>query len=172
MYKDLTGQIFGKLTVIRRNGKDSRRNAIWECQCECGNIINVRSNSLLTGHTSTCGCTRKDNLLKANYKHGDGVHRKRSRLYSIWSAMKSRCENEKSESYKWYGAKGVRVCDSWQDYKIFKEWALANGYDEKAKQWECTIDRINPYGNYEPNNCRWVSMKVQNNNKRVKESEE
>ena len=80
--------------------------------------------------------------------------------------MKKRCENPNCASYKWYGAKGVIVCEEWHDYTKFKEWALSSGYDDTAKKGDCTIDRINPYGNYEPSNCRWVNMKVQANNKR------
>ena len=80
--------------------------------------------------------------------------------------MKKRCENKNCKSYKWYGAKGVSVCDEWHDYSAFKKWALDNGYDEKAEKGECTIDRINPYGDYEPSNCKWVSMAEQARNKR------
>ena len=74
--------------------------------------------------------------------------------------------NPKDKSYKWYGAKGISVCPEWHDYSTFKKWAISNGYDENAKQWDCTIDRINPYGDYEPSNCRWASMAEQAKNKR------
>ena len=77
------------------------------------------------------------------------------------------CENSNHRDYKLYGAKGVTVCEEWHDYTVFKEWTLKNGYNENAEKGECTIDRINPYGNYEPSNYRWVSMEVQRKNKRV-----
>lgn len=80
--------------------------------------------------------------------------------------MKKRCESSNHKDYKWYGAKGVSVCDDWHDYRVFKEWAINNGYDENAEWGQCTIDRINPYGNYDPSNCRWVSMAEQARNKR------
>lgn len=81
--------------------------------------------------------------------------------------MKARCYNENNNVYKFYGAKGVRVCDEWlNDFQSFRDWAMANGYDPHAPRGECTIDRVDPYGDYSPDNCRWVSMEVQRGNKR------
>ena len=68
--------------------------------------------------------------------------------------------------YKNYGGRGITVCEEWHDFATFKEWAYSNGYDENAAQYECTIDRINNDGNYEPSNCRWVDMKTQSKNTR------
>ena len=81
--------------------------------------------------------------------------------------MRNRCYNPHRNSYRYYGAKGVRICDEWRDdYSKFREWALANGYDENAPRGQCTIDRINPFGDYEPSNCRWVDLKTQARNRR------
>lgn len=164
MYKhnDLNGMIFGRLKVIRENGRTKDRHIVWVCQCECGNIVNVSSHELITGHTKSCGCLQKDITSSMRYKHGD----RDSRLYSVWKTIKKRCENKNCKSYKWYGAKGVSVCEEWQDYIKFKKWAIENGYNENAPKGECTIDRIDPCGNYEPSNCRWVSMAEQAKNKR------
>lgn len=164
MYKhnDLNGMTFGRLTVIRENGRTKDRHILWECQCECGNIVNISSRDLARGHTKSCGCLKKDRIRDIRYKHGD----RNARLYSVWKTMKKRCENSNHKDYKWYGAKGVSVCEEWHDYSTFKEWAVETGYDEKAERGECTIDRINPYGNYEPNNCRWINMMEQAKNKR------
>lgn len=95
-------------------------------------------------------------------KHGDARRGKITSLYRIYHLMKGRCNNPNKPDYKWYGAKGIRVCEEWSEsYLCFKEWALANGYKEGL-----TIDRIDSDGNYEPNNCRWVDMVIQNNNKK------
>ena len=161
-YNDLSGMFFGRLKVIRENGRTKDRHILWECQCKCGNKVNVSSRELVTGHTKSCGCLQKDIIRSMRYKHGD----RDSRLYSVWKTMKKRCENKNCKSYKWYGTKGVSVCEEWQDYIKFKKWAIENGYNENAPKGECTIDRIDPFGNYEPSNCRWVSMAEQAKNKR------
>lgn len=84
---------------------------------------------------------------------------KNERLFQVWRAMIGRCGNAT-------GYKDVKVCDEWHDYFAFSEWAYANGYDENAPYGECTIDRINPFGDYRPSNCRWTDMKTQARNKR------
>ena len=80
--------------------------------------------------------------------------------------MKNRCSCKNATGYEYYGGRGIKVCDEWQKYEPFREWAYVAGYDETAKRWDCTIDRINVNGDYEPSNCRFVDMKVQNQNKR------
>lgn len=150
------GERFGKLVVIERNGSRNNR-VVWKCQCDCGKVVDVVSQDLTRGHTKSCGCLH----LESVSKHGG----RKDRLYSVWHSMIRRCETSTDKEYKYYGAKGVAVCEAWHDYILFKKWALDNGYDENAKYGDCTIDRINPNGNYEPSNCRWVDMKTQNNNK-------
>ena len=165
MYKfnDLTEKRFEKLTAIEQAGRSKDRHILWKCKCDCGNIVLVSGHDLVSGHTKSCGCLQKERTSEVRYKHGD----RDARLYSVWKTMKKRCENPKSKSYQWYGAKGVSVCEEWHDYSVFKEWALNNGYDESAIKGQCTIDRINPYGNYEPDNCRWISITEQAKNKRL-----
>ncbi len=159
MIKDLKGQKFGYLTVLYRVENTGKSRAIvWHCKCDCGNECDVRSSSLISGHTKSCGCLRP----KVITKHGDYG----SRLYWVWRGMKSRCKNPKHKEYKHYGGRGITFCKDWNDYSKFKEWAIASGYDKNARQYDCTIDRIDVDGNYEPNNCRWVDMKIQQNNKR------
>ena len=166
MYKhnDLQGQRFGRLYVVGDVGRTKDRHILWYCLCDCGNEVSVSSRDLVSGHTRSCGCYKRDRMSEVKYIHGD----RDARLYSVWKTMKRRCENPNCKTYKWYGAKGVRVCDEWHDYTKFREWANLSGYDETAKYGDCTIDRINPYGNYEPNNCRWVNIATQNRNKRAK----
>ena len=161
-FNDLTGMKFDRLTVIEQAGRTNDRHILWKCRCDCGNTTNVSSRDLKTGHTRSCGCLQKETVGNARLKHGD----RDARLYSVWKTMKKRCENENCKSFKWYGAKGVAVCTEWHDYTTFKKWAIQNGYDENAEYGQCTIDRIDPHGDYEPNNCRWVSMAEQAKNKR------
>lgn len=89
-----------------------------------------------------------------------------SRLYVVWCAMKERCNNPKYKDYKYYGGRGIKVCQEWQDFESFYKWSMTAGYDENAPRGVTTIDRINNDGNYEPSNCRWVSMQEQCRNRR------
>lgn len=159
-YKDMTGMRFGRLTVLGYAGPNHRSDATWLCKCDCGTEVVVQGQSLRSGATLSCGCYMRES--KTTH------HGSKERLYGIWSDMRFRCNNPKDKSYKYYGAKGVKVCDEWEhDYGAFRDWALANGYDPNAKFQECTIDRINPFGNYEPSNCRWVDIATQERNKRT-----
>lgn len=166
-YIDLKGQKFGKLTVIERTYNSKHKAAQWRCKCECGNEVIVSSNNLRTGHTKSCGCSRKETnskRFKEIYtKHGQAD----TRLYVVWSGIKKRIHNENDSHYQYYGGRGITICEEWDnDFACFYKWAMENGYNPNAPYGECTIDRINPNGNYEPNNCRWVNLNVQAKNKR------
>lgn len=132
----------------------------WKCKCECGNIHVVSGTDIRRNLVKSCGCLKAEKHLLRNGEY-------KERLYHVWYNMKSKCNNEKDSCYKYYGARGITVCDEWKnDYYKFKNWAFDNGYDEKAPRGKCTIDRINNDGNYEPSNCRWVDMKTQIHNRR------
>lgn len=151
---DLTGKKFGNLTVIRHlNYSESGHTSLWECKCDCGNITIVRGTNLKSGHTISCGC-----------KKGKTIHNKwGTRLYNIYHNMKQRCNNAKNIWYKNYGARGITVCQEWQDdFMNFYNWAINNGYKDNL-----TLDRINVNGNYEPDNCRWADKITQQNNMRT-----
>ena len=152
---DLTGKKIGRLTIVSRAENSSSGHTRWNCVCECGNALIVVSQSLRTGRTKTCGC--RDQSV-----HGCSS----TRLYNVWRGMKQRCSYERGKTYKDYGARGISVCDEWKnDFTAFRDWALENGYNQDAPYGGCTLDRINVDGNYEPSNCRWISMKEQSSNK-------
>ena len=156
---DLLGKRFGKLIVIERMPNVPKHHARWLCCCDCGNTTVAESHCLQNGSVQSCGCMLSE-MHKTHGKTG-------SRLYNVWNTMKQRCFNDNCKEYKDYGARGISMCDEWHhDFSAFEKWAVDNGYDPDAPRGECTIDRINNDGNYEPSNCRIVSMKVQGNNRR------
>lgn len=148
---------FGYLTVLKRQGSRWGKS-LWLCQCDCGNLCERTAAQLKLNENPSCGCMTSLTQSQAYSTHGQ-TH---TRLYRIWKNMKQRCYNEKIPYYHYYGGKGIKVCSEWLDsFENFYNWSLSNGYTD-----ELTIDRIDGDGNYEPNNCRWVDMFVQNRNKR------
>lgn len=153
---NLVGIKYGRLTPIKVVGKSkSHGGNLWECKCDCGNIVVVPTAKLRNGHTTSCGCYCRDYNREAHMKHCSITHGcKKPKLYRVWLGMRERCYYPKSNSYKSYGARGIAVCDEWlNDFGAFKEWALSNGYYAGL-----SIDRIDPDGNYTPSNCRWIPL--------------
>lgn len=156
---DLTGKKYGRLTVSKIFGKQGCETT-WICKCICGNETIATGGNLRSGRTRSCGCFQSEESRKRRLSHGHSGER----LHRIWKNMKTRCYNKNSPNYKYWGSRGINVCSEWKEsFENFREWAIKNGYRD-----DLTIDRINNDGNYTPNNCRWVDMKVQNNNRRIK----
>jgi hypothetical protein len=153
-FRDLQGQRFGRLIVITEAGRDKWGAAKWWCLCDCGNETAVVGKVLTRGDTKSCGCYATD-ARKRRAKHRMG----RTALYGRWRNMFTRCENPNVASYKDYGARGIRVCESWRDFRNF----LAD-MGEPPPGHE--LDRIDNDKDYEPGNCRWVPRRVNANNKR------
>lgn len=160
---DLAGKTFGRFTVVEYSHTNKHGKSMWKCKCECGNERIVSGSHLTSRHSLSCGCLKKEITGERVRKHG----MRSTRLYGVWLNIKNRCNNPKDDNYQYYGARGITICNEWSsDFTAFYDWAMANGYDENAKKGDCTIDRIDVNGNYEPSNCRWVGMKAQRANQR------
>lgn len=144
---DLIGHKFNRLTVICRSEKKSKANIIWNCECDCGNFIDVASLKLRSNQTKSCGCLKRELISKVNKTHGMS---NKTPTYKTWKEMRSRCNSPSNDKFKWYGGRGIKVCQEWG---TFEQFLIDMGERPKGM----TIDRINNDGDYTPSNCVWLS---------------
>ena len=154
MAVNIGGLRFGRLEVIEMSHVDKSGKAFWICKCDCGNKKIVSGDKLRSGKTKSCGCLQAE-LRKNGIRKTHGMTK--TRLYTEWCNMRSRCHNVNNKNY---GGRGISVCDEWEKFENFMLWAISNGYNDNL-----TIERIHVDGNYEPDNCKWITPKEQHLNR-------
>ena len=152
-FKDETGNKYNMLTVVGLSHKTDKGKAYWKCLCDCGNETIVSGGNLRDGSVKSCGCLK--------YLPKDTHHLSNTKLYGVYRGMKTRCYTPSAFGYKYYGAKGIKICDEWNNsFESFYKWAMENGYEEGL-----TIDRLDNSKDYQPDNCRWTTREEQSNNR-------
>jgi hypothetical protein len=175
-FVDLTGFKFERLTVKRQYGYDARHKTLWLCLCTCGNYSIVTTSNLRAGSNKSCGCLKRERAIELSKTLAQqGIHAiKHSHAkqgltpeYNSWRGMIDRCTNPNADNYRYYGGRGIKVCEKWLAFDKF----LVDMGERPQPKKQYSIERQNNSGNYEPDNCYWATKKTQANNRRKREAE-
>lgn len=160
-HKAKAGDTYGRLTLISPDDNKYHKHR-WLCRCKCGNYKTIFLSCLISKKTKSCGCLRKELLSARRKKHG----LTNTKFYNTWYGIINRCNNGTHKSYKYYGGRGIEVCQKWSSFQNFKNDMYSSyiKHSEIYGEKNTSLDRINNNGNYEPSNCRWVTLSEQANN--------
>lgn len=145
---DLTSNVYGRLTVIKKVGINNWRDSLWECLCSCGNIKVIAGGDLKKSKVKSCGCYNKEISIINNTTHGLKHHN----LYAVHQSIIQRCTNPNNKGYKNYGAKGITIDNSWLDFLTFYNWCNSNNYSSGMQ-----LDRKDTTKGYNNENCQFLT---------------
>lgn len=154
--RNLSGLVFGRWVVLNFSHK-VKKNSFWTCRCECSSVRTISRGPLVNGSSKSCGCWRDEAASLRSGSH----HMSKTKIYVTWKNIRTRCEKSTNKSYKYYGARGIKVCERWHDFNNF--------YADIGKDWSegMSIERIDNDKGYELSNCTWIPKENQGKNRRI-----
>lgn len=161
-FKDISGKKINRWLIKHRTSKPGEGRVKFLAVCDCGTEKEVIGSQVSTGGSKSCGCLKLERQLERNIKH----NMSNSSFYFMWATMRQRCSNKKSKGYKNYGGRGIKVDPRWGDFMNFKEDMYESYKEHKERNESTQIDRVNNNKDYSKRNCRWVTHKENQQNKR------